>query len=331
MKVSIIIPVYNVEKYIEDCLRSVMAQTFTDYECILVDDCGNDNSVKIAEKVIADYHGDATFKIIRHERNKGVSAARNTGIKASTGSYLFFLDSDDKLFPEVLAHFVQMAEKYPSVGVIQGNLDVEGNKAYGQFPAGKYPEYTDDVRWIQGIMHRYGIPICVTNRLIRKDWLIANDMLFKEGIIREDMHWYIRLMVIIESLAIIDYKGYWYRTENEDSIMHEVDKTKEFLSCMEIIKSISGNIKNNAQLRFLSELTLFEFHGQLFNKCTDRQRVIDELKKTTEIVKKNCKQNEGSKKLLLRTLQLLNLPFPLIHNRYFTKAFLEITKVLYPI
>lgn len=83
MKVSIIIPTYNVENYIEDCLRSVMSQTFTDYECIVVDDFCKDNSIKVAEKVIADYHGEAIFKIIRHESNRGASAARNTGIKAA--------------------------------------------------------------------------------------------------------------------------------------------------------------------------------------------------------------------------------------------------------
>lgn len=331
MKVSVIIPTYNVENYIEDCLRSIMAQTFTDYECIVVDDLGKDNSIKVAEKVIADYQGEAVFKIIRHERNKGVSAARNTGIKAAEGDYIYFLDSDDKITPEALAHLVQAAEKYPSVNIIQGNLSVQNNADFGQFPPGKFPEYSDDVRWIKSVMHRYGIPICATNRLIRKDWLVANDMFFQEGVIREDVQWYIRLMGIIESMAFVDYECYWYRTENEESIMHGKDRTKEFLSCLEIIKYLSGNMKNNAQLRFLSEFALFELHGIIFNQCKDKQRIIDELRKTTEIVKQNCKQNKNSKKLLLRTLQLLNLPFPAIHNRYFTKAFLEISKVLYPI
>lgn len=331
MKVSIIIPVYNVEKYIEDCLRSVMAQTFTDYECIVVDDFCRDNSIKVAERVIADYHGDATFKIIHHGRNRGASAARNTGINVAKGEFLYFLDSDDMITPEALAHFVRIAEKYPSVNIIQGNWEVENGKPFGQFPSGKYPEYSDDLRWIRNMMYGYGIPIGTVSRLVRRDWLIANDMFFLEGVIREDVQWYIKLMGIIESLAFVDDKDYWYRTENENSVMHGKDKTKEFLSCLGIIENLSGNIKNNAQLRFLSEFTLFELHGIIFNQSKDKQRIIDGLKNTTEIVKRNCKQNKDAKTLLLRTLQLLNLPFPVIHNRYFTKAFLEITKVLYPI
>lgn len=331
MKVSIIIPTYNVENYIEDCLRSVMSQTFTDYECIVVDDLGKDNSIEVTERVIADYHGDATFKIIHHERNRGASAARNTGIKVAKGEFLYFLDSDDKITPEALAHFVRIAEKYPSVNVIQGNLSVQNNAPFGQFPPGKYPEYSDDARWIRGMMHHYGIPICVTNRLVRKDWVIAHDMFFPEGIIREDVQWYIKMMGEIDSIAFVDDKDYWYRTENLSSVMHGKDKAKEFLSCLEIIKNLSAQKLNNAQLRFLSEFTLFEVHGILLNKCKDKQRIITELKKTTEIVKRNSQQNKDGKKLLLRTLQLLNLPFPVLHNRYFTKAFLEITKVLYPI
>ena len=94
--ISIIIPVYNVEKYIEACLHSVMAQTYTGpMECILVDDCGQDNSIGVAEKMISDYQGTIHFRILHHDHNRGQSAARNTGMDAATGEYIFFSDSDD--------------------------------------------------------------------------------------------------------------------------------------------------------------------------------------------------------------------------------------------
>ena len=85
MKVSIIVPIYNVSEYIERCIKSVMAQTYTDIECILVDDCTPDNSVAICEHMVAEYHGPITFKILHHEHNRGLSAARNTGLKSSEG------------------------------------------------------------------------------------------------------------------------------------------------------------------------------------------------------------------------------------------------------
>ena len=81
MKVSIIIPVYNVSAYIERCVKSVMSQTYSgDIECILVNDATPDDSIAIAEHLIADYNGPFQFLILSHDHNRGQSAARNTGI-----------------------------------------------------------------------------------------------------------------------------------------------------------------------------------------------------------------------------------------------------------
>ena len=95
--VSIIIPVYGVENYIERCLYSVMQQDSksVSLECILVDDCSPDNSINIAEKMIKDYSGGIRFEILSHEKNQGLSVARNTGMNSAKGRFLFFMDSDD--------------------------------------------------------------------------------------------------------------------------------------------------------------------------------------------------------------------------------------------
>lgn len=103
MNISVIIPVYNVEKYIERCLRSVMNQTFTEgVECIIVNDCTPDNSMKIAEKLINEYKGSILFRIISHKQNKGIAATRNTGLEAATGTYIQYIDSDDYIEPMML-------------------------------------------------------------------------------------------------------------------------------------------------------------------------------------------------------------------------------------
>ena len=95
-KVSIVIPVYNVEPYIEECLQSVMRQSYRgEIECILIDDCGTDNSMGIAVQLIEEYNGPIDIKVMHHEHNQGLSAARNTGIDAACGDYIYFLDSDD--------------------------------------------------------------------------------------------------------------------------------------------------------------------------------------------------------------------------------------------
>ncbi len=93
MKISIIIPVYNVEKYIKKCIQSVKNQTFLDFECILVDDVSPDNSIEIAEKTIGK---DNRFTIIRHQYNTRQGGARNTGLDNAKGDWIVFLDSDDE-------------------------------------------------------------------------------------------------------------------------------------------------------------------------------------------------------------------------------------------
>ena len=89
--VSIIVPIYNVEPYVEACVRSVMSQTYRgSIECIMVDDCGSDGSVQIVEKIIEGYDGSIQFMMLHHNHNRGLSAARNTGLNAASGDYLFF-------------------------------------------------------------------------------------------------------------------------------------------------------------------------------------------------------------------------------------------------
>ena len=85
MKVSIIIPVYNAAPYIKKCLQSVVDQTYNDFECILVDDCGLDNSIELAQEFIKDYNGNITFSILHHDHNRGQSAARNTALHYAKG------------------------------------------------------------------------------------------------------------------------------------------------------------------------------------------------------------------------------------------------------
>ena len=119
-KVSIIIPVYNVSDYIERCIRSVMEQTYQIIECILVDDCSPDDSITKAESLIRQYGGSVEFVILRHDKNIGLSGARNTGINHSTGDYLYFLDSDDEITPICIESLMKVARENPTSDIVQG-------------------------------------------------------------------------------------------------------------------------------------------------------------------------------------------------------------------
>ena len=91
---SIIVPVYNVEKEIRKCLDSLKNQTYGDFEVLCVDDCGNDSSIDIVKEYA---QNDSRFKVLTHEHNRGVSAARNTGLDNAIGEFVMFVDSDDWL------------------------------------------------------------------------------------------------------------------------------------------------------------------------------------------------------------------------------------------
>lgn len=103
MNISVIIPVYKVEQFVERCIRSVMDQTLTEgVECIIVDDCTPDRSMKIVEEMVAGYHGNIQFKLLYHEWNRGLAAVRNTGLNVAVGDYILHVDSDDYFEPDTL-------------------------------------------------------------------------------------------------------------------------------------------------------------------------------------------------------------------------------------
>ncbi len=110
--ISVIIPVYRVEAYIERCVRSLMEQTLDEVEYIFVDDCSPDKSVSVLERVLKDYPlRQGQTHILRHATNRGLPAARNTGLDAAIGDYIFHCDSDDYLETDALQAMYDTAQK----------------------------------------------------------------------------------------------------------------------------------------------------------------------------------------------------------------------------
>ena len=114
-EITVVMPVYKVEKYVSECLDSIINQTFDCFECIIIDDCSPDNSMRLIEEKLAGYKGNISFRIVRNERNEGVSAARNKGIELSRGGYLFFIDSDDMLYENCLEKLWEETKRHPGI------------------------------------------------------------------------------------------------------------------------------------------------------------------------------------------------------------------------
>ena len=216
-KVSIIIPVYNVCRYIARCLQSVSEQQYFNIECLIIDDCGNDNSIEIANNFINSYHGPISFTVLHHKHNKGLSAARNTGLRNATGQYVFFLDSDDSITKDCIYHLVSLALKYKDVDFVQGNT-VTGSKElmdYG-FKC-KVPEYTNEKKCLHRLILA-DLSMTVWNRLIRRSFLIDNNLFFPEGIVCEDMYWTYFFAKHTTAASFTDKGTYLYYCNN-NSIM----------------------------------------------------------------------------------------------------------------
>lgn len=210
-KVSIILPVYNVEPYIADCLQSVMCQTYQGpIECIVVDDCGTDKSMDVVERLIAEYDGTIEFSVFRHEKNLGLSCARNTGIDAATGQYIFFLDSDDLITNNCLDTLVSQLGK-GDFDVVVGNNDrigdIEGSIG---FPKREGCYVVTGEQYV-GLFLKGLVIGTVWNKLYKRSFLLGNDMFFEPNLLAEDHVYNFLLSCYNAIIYVIDTITYHYR------------------------------------------------------------------------------------------------------------------------
>lgn len=123
---SIIIPIYNSERYIKKCIESILSQSNKNFELIIIDDGSTDNSIQILEEILANCSKNLNFRIHR-QLNSGVSVARNKGIELSKGKYLFFVDSDDYLFENSVDVILKTIKKLPEIMVFVGDYNIIGS------------------------------------------------------------------------------------------------------------------------------------------------------------------------------------------------------------
>ena len=210
--ISVIIPVYQVEDYIDDCLKCIAAQNYPGaVEYIFIDDCCTDRSIMKIECFMGDNGGRIDYKILRHERNRGLSAARNTGIEAARGEYLLFLDSDDSLSEDALNSLSQplLKNRYDMVvGRYQERGD--SHKLGPSLPDGTVLHGKE----IFEAYDRAQITISVWNKLIKKSFVLENQLFFYEGIIHEDSLWSFIAYNQANDLYVVDRVTYYYSIRN---------------------------------------------------------------------------------------------------------------------
>lgn len=222
--VSIIVPVYNVERYVDECLASIRAQTYANLEILLVEDCSTDGSLKALEPHLED----PRVRLIRHERNGGLSAARNTGIEAASGDYVMFVDSDDLVVPELVVNCLAAVRTGADVVVYD----------YAAFRDGGAPPHNGGTEETAGPVRLAGVdyfqlPQFAWLKFIRAGLLENPRLRFPVGLYYEDWPFHWELGFVAESISRIPFAGCQYRLRGDSitgsggrKLLHALDSQR---------------------------------------------------------------------------------------------------------
>jgi len=174
-KVSVIIPVYNGEKYLERTLNSVLAQTFKDFEVICINDLSKDNSLEILKEY---EKKDNRIKIINNSQNLGAALTRNVGIDNAKGKYIYFLDADDYIDEKYLECMVQKIENENCNIVLNMSIQSESNGTFSQFHHPSMPQIKPEGQYLDKITTIHDAPCFIWARIYRKSFLNDNKLRF---------------------------------------------------------------------------------------------------------------------------------------------------------
>ena len=213
--ISIIVPVYNVESYLKECLESIRQQTFTDIEVILVNDGSNDGSREICERYC---EKDIRFRLINQE-NQGQSVARNRGFKESIGQYIMFVDSDDVINTNVLE--VLLPYMKTDVDIVECRLTMKKEEFY-LTKSSTIAFEGNSKEAILNCIEFKEVKFCAFTKLYRRE--IVEKIPFLEGYIYEDVFTGINYLKYIRKIIVVDFNGYYYRVRPNSTMTKSFNK-----------------------------------------------------------------------------------------------------------
>lgn len=236
-KVSILVPVYNVEQYIGRCARSIFGQTYHDLEIIFVDDCSPDHSLDVMRHVLADYpKRKEQVRIVKHEYNRGIAATRNTLIEAATGDFIVFVDSDDWMEPDMVEVLVANQQE-TGADIVSSNTFENDNTLNPHFINPKFKDKEDVLSFFVCLNGHHEL----WSRLYHRNLFVENHIRCVEGDnVSEDLFvtpclfWYAR------SVAWVNRCLYHYVINHESLTHSKRDTAKE----IKITKEAYGNIRS---------------------------------------------------------------------------------------
>lgn len=278
---SIIVPVYNVEKYLDKCLASILEQTFKDFECIIIDDGSPDNSNIIIDKYVK---LDQRFKVI-HQKNMGLSAARNAGLDIAKGDYIVFVDSDDYIADDYLEKFaLKIADTDADMvicGLIEVYKDYEKNKVFT----------AESIKVIKQNILADVWPSYVWNKCYKKD--LFTNIRFPVGKIFEDILTIPELCLYAQKIVCIPDKLYYYNRQNENSITANMSFEKMYNLFQGHLKNRNLAIMNNIRcLKLIDKRMVKDTTKCLFRNCCDNKLSASQEQEMCDYLKERLDKSE---------------------------------------
>lgn len=279
-KVSVIVPFYNVEGYIEKCLETLVNQTLKDIEIILVNDGSTDRSIEIVKKFIKEY----PEKIVYLEKeNGGLSDARNFGLNYAKGEYIAFLDSDDYIEIEMYENMYQLAEK--------DNSDMVECDFYWEYPDKKKVDQAKLYNGKKEMLEK--VRVVAWNKLIKRDILEKTNIRFPKGYRYEDVEFTYKLIPYIEKVSFFN-KTMVHYIQREGSISNsQNERNKDIFDVLEHV------------IEYYKEKNIYEEYKQQIEYVYVRYAFCSSFLRIVKI-----KDEEIKEKLLNLTWEKVNANFP---------------------
>ncbi|MDV2446930.1 glycosyltransferase family 2 protein [Elizabethkingia anophelis] len=255
--VSIIVPIYNVQEYIEKCIRSLFEQSYKTIEYIFIDDCGQDQSLRVLNTLVNEYpERKHHVKVLKHQENKGLPAARNTGMGETLGKYIYHCDSDDWADERLIEDLVSKAEITNADIVFCDFYNVYGEEKhiYQQHKKETYEEYLKDffMGYSQG---------SVWNKLFKRSLFNENQIKFPEGLpMLEDLRTIVQLYYFADKIEYLPRPLYYYIKSRASSIsgVEYQKSTKLSIDRIENVKGIQSFLTEKKITNVDLELSLLK-------------------------------------------------------------------------
>ncbi|GAB2320773.1 glycosyltransferase family 2 protein [Alkalibacterium sp. s-m-28] len=264
--ITVIIPTYNVERYVEDCIDSLISQIYSNIEIIVIDDGSKDATVYLLNQY------KDKIKLIAHDNNKGQGARRNEGLALASGKYIYFVDSDDWIEPETIEEAVDQLEKTGADLVrFNGKVFYEGDAALvkeGRYDFSSQLDHQhvyNQEEALQKNRQTYSASPCLY--LVKKTLIDEHSLMFLEGVLHEDEYFTTKLFTLTQTMTYLNRTFYHRRyrvasTMTENTNLHKVRSFESYLEVFNALETFycSGNL-NEVQKAFVKRQLLSIYYG----------------------------------------------------------------------